>query len=53
LDRSWALAACALRRDHPDFDPACVCDLPYLLDARAQAAVREGFCKIASGMAIG
>ena len=41
----------ALRRDHPDFDPACLYNEPYLLDRRAQAAVREGLRKIADDMA--
>ena len=36
----------ALRRDHPAFDPMSVCEYPWLLDARAQTAVREGLRSI-------
>ncbi len=48
-----AQVARALRRDHPEFDPNSICALPYMLAARAQAAVREGLRKIASAMAGG
>ena len=36
----------ALRRDHPEFNPMRVCGTVWLLDARAQAAVREGLHRI-------
>lgn len=36
----------ALGRDHPDFDPISVCEVPWSLDASAQAAVREGLRSI-------
>ena len=36
----------AVRRDHPEFDPKSICDVPYLLDPQAQASVREGLLRI-------
>jgi len=35
-----------LRSDDPGFDPMSVCKFPWLLDARAQAPVREGLRSI-------
>jgi hypothetical protein len=41
-----AQVARALCRDHPEFDPAAICDVCYLLDPRARSAVQEGLRRI-------
>jgi tetratricopeptide (TPR) repeat protein len=45
-DEESAQVARALCREHPEFDPASICDVGYLLDPRARRAVKDGLRKI-------